>query len=171
MLEATGRGFAVGDAVDLVLAQWRVERPDVDTSPMAVLGRVARLSRLVEREMKEFLAHFDLEPGEFEVLTTLRRAGAADGLTAGAFLNAALVTAGAITNRIDRMAAKGLVLRVPDRADRRVVRIRLTDQGRERVDSMLAAHMARCATLLEPLDPPTQEAVAGALRTLLERFE
>ncbi|MEV0679225.1 MarR family transcriptional regulator [Actinosynnema sp. NPDC050436] len=161
----------MGDAVDRVLAQWRVERPDVDTSPMAVLARVARLARLVERENKEFLAHFDLEPGEFEVLTALRRAGSVEGLTAGAFLSAALVTAGAITNRVDRMAAKGLVRRVPDQVDRRVVRVRLTDAGLALVDSMLAAHMARCAALLEPLDPSTQAAVADALRVLLERFE
>ncbi|GAA1350658.1 MarR family winged helix-turn-helix transcriptional regulator [Saccharothrix algeriensis] len=161
----------MGDEVDLVLAQWRVERPDVDTSPVAVLGRVARLARLVDREVKEFLARFDLEPGEFEVLTTLRRTGSVHGLTAGAFLNSALVTAGAITNRIDRMAAKGLVVRVPDAADRRVVRVRLTDAGRELVDSMLAEHMARHAKLLEPLDAPTRAVVADALRTLLERCE
>ncbi|MEU4803859.1 MarR family transcriptional regulator [Actinosynnema sp. NPDC023587] len=161
----------MGDAVDLVLAQWRVERPDVDTSPVAVLGRVARLSRLVEREVKEFLAHFDLEPGEFEVLTALRRAGGEHGLTAGAFLDDALVTAGAITNRLDRMATKGLVRRVPDTEDRRVVRVRLTDEGRALVDSMLAAHMARCATVLEPLDPSSRETLADALRVLLERFE
>ncbi|MBB5953529.1 DNA-binding MarR family transcriptional regulator [Saccharothrix tamanrassetensis] len=161
----------MGDEVDLVLAQWQVERPDVDASPVAVLGRVARLARLVERELKEFLAHFELEPGEFEVLTTLRRTGGAEGLTAGAFLNAALVTAGAITNRIDRMAAKGLVERVPDGTDRRVVRIKLTDAGRVLVDSMLAEHMARYARLLEPLDPGTREVVADALRALLERCE
>ncbi len=161
----------MGDEVDHVLAQWRAQRPDVDTTPMAVLGRVARLSRLVERELREFLAHYDLEPGEFEVLTTLRRAGTAQGLTAGAFLNASLVTAGAITNRIDRMAAKGLVVRVPDATDRRVVRVTLTDTGRALVDSMLAEHMARYARLLEPLDPDTQEVVADALRTLLERCE
>ncbi|MBW4718226.1 MarR family winged helix-turn-helix transcriptional regulator [Saccharothrix obliqua] len=161
----------MGDEVDVVLAQWRVERPDVDTSPVAVLGRVTRLSRLVERELKDFLARYELEPGEFEVLTTLRRAGGADGLTAGAFLHAALVTAGAITNRIDRMAAKGLVVRVPDPVDRRVVRVRLTDEGRVLVDAVLGEHMARFARLLEPLAPETRSVVADALRVLLEGCE
>ena len=95
------------------------------------------------------LAALDLEPGEFDVLTTLRRAGSAQGMTAGAFLSASLVTAGAITNRIDRMAAKGLVRRVPDAADRRVVRIKLTDRGARLVDGMLAEHMRHYARLLE----------------------
>ncbi|MFE2755540.1 MarR family winged helix-turn-helix transcriptional regulator [Actinosynnema sp. NPDC059335] len=161
----------MADEVDLVLAQWSVQRPDVDVAPMAVLTRVTRLARLLERELREFVGRFDLEPGEFDVLTTLRRAGSPHGMTAGAFLSASLVTAGAITNRVDRMEAKGLVHRVPDAADRRVVRIRLTDRGRELVDGMLAEHMRRYARLLEPLDEPTRAVVADALRALLERCE
>lgn len=161
----------MADAVDLVMAQWSVQRPDVDTSPMAVLARVTRLARLLERELREFVGRFDLEPGEFDVLATLRREGAAHGMPAGALLSASLVTAGAITNRIDRMAAKGLVERVPDAADRRVVRIKLTDRGARLVDGMLAEHMRQYARLLEPLDGDTRAVVADALRTLLEQCE
>ncbi|MEU5694564.1 MarR family transcriptional regulator [Actinosynnema sp. NPDC020468] len=161
----------MGDAVDLVLAQWRVERPDVDTSPMAVLGRVTRLSRLLERDLKDFLACHDVEVGEFDVLTTLRREGSGRGLTAGAFLTGSLVTAGAITNRIDRMRSKGLVERRPDPGDRRAVRIRLTPRGRDLVDDLLAAHMSRQAALLEPLDADTRAVLVGGLRSLLQRCE
>ena len=161
----------MADAVDLVMAQWSVQRPDVDTSPMAVLTRVTRLARLLERELREFVGRFELEPGEFDVLTTLRRAGSSQGMTAGAFLSASLVTAGAITNRIDRMEAKGLVERVPDAADRRLVRIKLTDRGARLVDGMLAEHMRHYSQLLEPLDDDTKAVVADALRALLERCE
>lgn len=161
----------MADAVDQVLAQWSVQRPDVDTSPMAVLTRVTRLARLLERELREFTGRFELEPGEFDVLTTLRRAGSTEGMTAGAFLSASLVTAGAITNRIDRMEAKGLVERVPDATDRRLVRIKLTDRGGRLVDGMLAEHMRQYARLLEPLDEDTRAVVADALRALLERCE
>jgi DNA-binding MarR family transcriptional regulator len=161
----------MADAVDMVMAQWSVRRPDVDTSPMAVLARVTRLARLLERELREFVGRFGLEPGEFDVLATLRREGAERGMTAGAFLSASLVTAGAITNRIDRMAAKGLVERVPDTTDRRVVRITLTDRGARLVDGMLAEHMRQYARVLEPLDGDTRAVVADALRTLLEQCE
>jgi DNA-binding MarR family transcriptional regulator len=150
----------MADAVDLVLAQWSAQRPDVDTSPMAVLARVTRLARLLEREQREFAGRFDLEPGEFDVLATLRRAGSANGMTAGA-----------ITNRIDRMEAKDLVRRVADANDRRVVRIRLTDRGRRLVDGMLAEHMELYSRLLEPLDDDTKAVVADALRSLLEKCE
>lgn len=161
----------MADAVDLVLAQWSVQRPDVDTSPMAVLSRVTRLARLLERDLREFVGRYDLEPGEFDVLTTLRRAGSTHGMTAGAFLSASLVTAGAITNRIDRMEAKGLVRRVADAADRRVVRITLTDRGRRLVDGMLPEHMDNYARVLERLDHDTRVVVADALRVLLEQCD
>ncbi len=109
----------MADAVDAVIDQWRRERPDVDTWPVGVLGRIVRLSRVLEREQKEFFAEHGLEPWEFDVLTTLRRSGKPYELTAGALLKAAMVTSGAITNRIDRMEVKGLVERVRDFGDRR----------------------------------------------------
>src|SRR3954451_17130355 len=116
----------MADAVDDILAQWARERPDLDVSPMGIIGRISRLQMLLHRELREFFATRGLENWEFDVLAMLRRSGAPYELTAGALLKAAMVTSGAITNRIDRMEAKGLVERVRDAGDRRSVRIRLT---------------------------------------------
>lgn len=160
----------MADAIDAVIEQWRRERPDVDIWPMSTLGRIVRLSRILEREYKKFFAEHGLEPWEFDVLTTLRRSGEPDGMTANALLKAALVTSGAITHRIDRMEEKGLVERVPDPSDRRSVRIRLTPHGREIVDGLLSLHLAYAARMLQPLDPEAREQLASALRTLLESF-
>ncbi len=158
------------DAIDAVIEQWRSVRPDVDLWPMQVLGRIARLSRVLEKEQKKFLAEHDLEPFEFDVLTTLRRAGEPYELTASALLKSALVTSGAITNRIDRMEVKGLVERVRDRDDRRAVRIRLTPHGRDVLDAIFGLHVANMERILEPLDPLTREQLARGLRILLESF-
>jgi DNA-binding MarR family transcriptional regulator len=158
----------MADAVDAVIDQWRRERPDVDTWPVGVLGRIVRLSRVLEREQKEFFAEHGLEPWEFDVLTTLRRSGKPYELTAGALLKAAMVTSGAITNRIDRMEVKGLVERVRDFGDRRSVRVRLTPHGREVVDELLSPHLANAARMLRPLDQVKCEQLESALRTLLE---
>ncbi|HLG77752.1 MAG TPA: MarR family transcriptional regulator [Ktedonobacteraceae bacterium] len=158
------------DAIDAVIEQWRRERPDVDIWPMSTLGRIVRLSRILEREYRKFFAEHGLESWEFDVLTTLRRSGEPNGLTANALLRAALVTSGAITHRIDRMEEKGLVERVPDPSDRRSVRIRLTPHGREIVDGLLSLHLAYAARMLQPLDPEAREQLASALRTLLESF-
>ncbi|MBC6459377.1 MarR family winged helix-turn-helix transcriptional regulator [Actinomadura sp. HBU206391] len=158
----------MGDAVDVVLAQWRRERPDVDPWPMGVIGRISRLSRLLDRELKEFFAGHGLEGWEFDVLATLRRAGSPYELTAGALNRAAMVTSGAITNRIDRLAAKELVERVPDGTDRRSVRVRLTERGLATVDELVGLHVANEARLLAGLDPGERDQLVSTLRGLLE---
>jgi DNA-binding MarR family transcriptional regulator len=154
--------------VDAVTAQWRRERPDVDVWPMEVIGRVSRLSRLLERELRGPFAEHGLESFEFDVLATLRRSGAPYELTAGALLKAAMVTSGAITNRIDKLEAKGLVQRVRDSGDRRTVRIRLSERGLELIDELLVAHVANEARLLSGLAPADRDHLIVLLRGLLE---
>ncbi|SNR79665.1 MarR family winged helix-turn-helix transcriptional regulator [Actinomadura mexicana] len=158
----------MADAVDAILAQWGRERPDLDVSAMGVVGRISRAQSLLGRELKEFFAARGLESWEFDVLATLRRHGAPYELTAGALLRAAMVTSGAITNRIDRMEAKGLVERVRDTGDRRSVRIRLAPRGLEIVDELVGLHVANEERLLAALSPAERGRLAAALRTLLE---
>jgi DNA-binding MarR family transcriptional regulator len=155
------------DEVDAVLAQWRRERPDVDTRPIEVVGRLMRLSRIWNKEIKDFLATHGLEPSEFDVLSTLRRSGSPYELTPGEFLNASLVTSGAITNRIDRMEGKDLVIRVRDTKDRRSVKIRLTQHGLDVIDRVLPLHIANEARLLQALPETGLDQLAGLLSTLL----
>ncbi|MEV4222367.1 MarR family transcriptional regulator [Nonomuraea sp. NPDC049725] len=158
----------MADAVESVLEQWRRERPDLDVSPIGIVGRLMRLSRLWDKEIKDFLGEHGLEPGEFDVLSTLRRSGEPYELTAKAFLKASLVTTGAITLRVDRMAAKGLVTRTPDANDRRSVRIRLTPHGLELIDRVLPLHLANEARLVESLDAGERRRLEATLAGLLE---
>ncbi|MFC4123755.1 MarR family winged helix-turn-helix transcriptional regulator [Nocardia rhizosphaerae] len=158
----------MGDAVDQIIAAWGEVRPDVDVAPMAVVGRITRLSRVLERDLTEFFKGHGMEFWEFDVLATLRRSGGPEGLTAGALNRAAMVTSGAITNRIDRLAAKDLVVRVPDAVDRRSVRVQLTDKGRALVDEVLPLHMANERRLLGELSAGDSAALANLLRALAE---
>ncbi|MFF2196707.1 MarR family winged helix-turn-helix transcriptional regulator [Streptomyces sp. NPDC058157] len=157
------------DMVAAVAGQWQKERPDLADAlwPVEVLARIQRMTRIIDKYLKDFTAEHGLEVGEFDVLMTLRRSGPTDGLTAGALIPAAMVTSGAITNRIDRLEAKGLVERVRDGADRRSVRIRLTERGRTLADSVIVDHLAHYARLLAPLDRGDCDTLATALRTLL----
>lgn len=159
------------DAVDRLLAQWHQERPDVDVSPMAVVGRISRAARTLERGLQTEFARHGLQPWEFDILATLRRAGAPYELTAGALASSAMVTSGAITNRIDRLVARGLVTRDVDPDNRRTVRIGLTPEGRRLVDATLPHHVANEAALLEPLSPTERERLAQLLRKLLAAHE
>ncbi|MER7347946.1 MarR family transcriptional regulator [Streptomyces aurantiacus] len=160
----------MSDAVDAIIGQWEKERPELtdDLWPVQLIARVQRAHRLVDRELKAFGAEHGVESGEFDVLTTLRRSGPPYALTAGAFLKAAMVTSGAITNRIDRMEAKGLVERVRDGADRRTVKIRLTEHGKQLTDMLMVNHLSNLRRLLDGLDRAEVERAAELLRKLLE---
>ncbi|WP_230422490.1 MarR family winged helix-turn-helix transcriptional regulator [Catenulispora pinistramenti] len=154
------------DAVDAIIAMWARERPELDAAPMGIVGRISRLSRLLDRELKDFFAGHGLEFWEFDVLATLRRSGAPYELSPGALLKAAMVTSGAITNRADRMEAKGLVRRLRDPGDRRGVRIRLTPAGLELIEELMPKHVANERRLLAALDADAQGTLTDLLRTL-----
>lgn len=154
------------DAVDLITEHWGIQRPDVDVSPMEIVGRITRLSRILEQDLKRFFAGHGMEFWEFDVLATLRRSGGDTGLTAGALNRAAMVTSGAITNRIDRLEAKNLVRRVPSPDDRRSVFVQLTAEGRELVDHVLPLHVENEQRLLASLGAEDRAQLANLLRTL-----
>ncbi|MEV0649356.1 MarR family transcriptional regulator [Phytomonospora sp. NPDC050363] len=158
-------GETVQDNVDWRLDQWRKERPDIDPSPMGVVARIQRACRLLERELRDNFAAYDLQIWEFDILGTLRRSGSA--LTAGQLVESAMVTSGAITNRIDRLVAKGLVTREVDPGNRRSVQIALTPTGLELIDRVVVAHVDLEAKILDRLSPGDREGLAGLLRTLL----
>ena len=133
----------MGDNVDRVLQQWRAERPDLDTSPMGIIGRIQRASRRLERGLSENFARHDLQLWEFDILGTLRRAGPPYRLTAGTLSDSSMVTAGAITNRIDRLVDRGLVTRETDPHNRRSVVITLSQAGWDLIENVLVHHVAR----------------------------
>ena len=101
------------------------------------------------------------------MLSALRRAGPPFQLTPGALLRATLVTSGTMTNRIDRLAAAGLVRREPDPRDRRGVLVTLSKQGKAAVDAAFTDLLKREQGLLARLGPAERQALAGLLRTLL----
>jgi DNA-binding MarR family transcriptional regulator len=159
----------VQDAVDRILGQWQRERPDLagELWPMELVGRVQRLNRVLERELRTFYAARDLELWEADVLLTLRRAGPPYALTPGALIKAAMITSGAMTNRIDRLEAKGLVRRSPGADDRRSVRVALTPRALELIDSFLTEHLTNEARLFAGLSADERAQLAGVLRTAL----
>lgn len=152
--------------MDRILGQWATVRPDVDVSPLAVIGRVSRLSRLVDRRLGANFARFDLEDWMYDVLATLRRSGEPYTLTAGELSRQSMVTSGAITNRIDRLAARGLVERLSG-TDRRRVLVRLTEAGRRQVDGVIDAHLAVEHEILAGLPAAERARLADLLRDVL----
>ncbi|MCS6548315.1 MarR family transcriptional regulator [Curtobacterium flaccumfaciens pv. flaccumfaciens] len=155
------------DAVDRVLAQWGRERPDLDVRAMAVIGRIGRAEAILDRRVGAVLAEHDLLPGEFDLLATLRRSGSPHRLAVGQMLAATMVTSGAVTNRLNRLVAKGYVTRETDPANRRSVLVTLTDHGLKVVDAALARHVENERALLGTLSSDEEQQLAGLLRKLL----
>lgn len=159
------------DEVDRLVAAWRRERPDLDVEPLEVLSRVSRLARHLDRARRLAFSEHGLEPWEFDVLTSLRRAGAPYQLSPGQLLTQTLVTSGTMTNRIDRLAKKGLVERLPDPNDRRGVLVRLSPEGRDRADQALAGLLAQERAILAQLSRTQRADLAGLLRQLTAPFD
>jgi len=151
------------DTVDHIASQWRAVRPDVDTSPMQVIARVSRLSRLIDKRLAENFARHGLENWMYDVLATLRRSGQPYELTAGDLLRQSMVTTGAITNRIDRLQERGLVERVQG-DDRRKVIVRLTPAGLSLVDEVVHTQLQTEREILASLTPRQVSALENLLR-------
>lgn len=155
------------DGVEVVLAQWRSERPDLDTTAMGTIGRLSRVSHLVQQRLKANFARFDLEPAAFDVLATLRRAGPPYRLSPSSLVRTAMVTSGAITQRLDRLETRGLVRRAPDTSDGRGVVVELTAAGSALVDEVLPTHLDLLEGLLGGISPADRDALDRGLRALL----
>jgi DNA-binding MarR family transcriptional regulator len=154
------------DSVDAIVDQWRAVRPDVDVSPMGIVGRASRLSRLIDRRLEQNFQQFGIESWMFDVLATLRRTGEPYELTAGELVIHTMVTTGAMTNRIDRLEERQLVER-RSAGDRRKVVVALTVRGRELVDEVLLAHLATEREILAGLSTRQRAELVDLLRIVL----
>jgi DNA-binding MarR family transcriptional regulator len=158
------------DEVDDLLDAWARERGDLDLAPVSVFSRISRLAHHVDRARRAAFTAHDIEPWEFDVLAALRRAGSPYELSPGRLLRETLVTSGTMTNRVDRLTARGLVERHPDPSDRRGVLVRLTPEGKAAVDGAFAALLDAERDLLADLSPADRTTLADLLRRLLLPF-
>ncbi len=158
------------DEVDDLVEAWARERADLDLGPVAVFSRISRLAHHVDRARRQAFTAHDIESWEFDVLAALRRAGRPYELSPGRLLRETLVTSGTMTNRVDRLAVRGLVERHPDPSDRRGVLVRLTPEGKDAVDGAFAALLDAERDLLTGLSPQDQTELASLLRRLLVPF-
>lgn len=159
------------DRVDLIIEQWKRQRPDLDLTAMGMVARILRLSRVLEREINVLFERFGLNRGEFDVLAALRRSGHPFRLTPGQLADSLLISTGAMTNRVDRLVQSELVRRLDDESDRRVVVVELTARGRRLIDRMIDEHVNNERRLAEYLTRLEQRDLNGLLRNWLTSLE
>lgn len=156
------------DRASRAAVQWAVQRPELDMLPMEVLGRLNEASQLVVRERQTPLfARYGLQHGEFDALATLRRSGVAEGLTPTALFEAAMMSSGGMTARIDRLEKAELVERRPHPTDRRATLVRLTDKGFDLIESIMPSHEETTRDILAPLSLDEQKTLNALLARLI----
>jgi DNA-binding MarR family transcriptional regulator len=156
------------DRADVAAKQWARERPDLRALAMALFERLSEAADRVLREhMNPVFAKAGLQAGEFDVLATLRRSGAPYTLSPTQLCEAAMISSGGMTDRLDRLERAGLVVRRPDAKDRRGKRIALTDPGKRLIDEALSRHVANAERLLLSLTEAEQETLNALLKKLI----
>src|SRR5262245_49842790 len=130
------------DVIDRLLAAWLAARPELDPSPLALVGRVIVLAQHLEASVGAALEKHGLTLGQFDILATLRRHGPKGGLTPSELLRSVMLSSGGMTARLDKLEEAGLITRVADAEDRRKVVIELTAKGRRVIDAATATRFA-----------------------------
>jgi DNA-binding MarR family transcriptional regulator len=154
------------DGVDEIIEQWRRERPELDSSPIGVVGRISRLAREIEQRLEPVYREHGLESGWHDILATLRRSGPPYRLRPTELTGATMLTSSGTTKRLDKLEQAGLIARAPDPDDRRGTLISLTDEGKKVIDATTAAHLENERRILAGLSAADQRRLAELLRTL-----
>jgi DNA-binding MarR family transcriptional regulator len=158
------------DHVDELIEQWGRERPDLELEPMALIGRLGRVSTLVTRAVEAGFAEHGISVGEFDVLAALRRSGEPFRLRPTDLSRWLMLSPAGMTNRLDRLESAGWVQRVADPADRRSTAVQLTEPGRQLIDRAVTDHLANEARIVAALDDADRKALDRSLRTLLRHL-
>jgi DNA-binding MarR family transcriptional regulator len=152
------------DHVDVIVGQWATERPDLDSSPLHVIGRVSRLAELIDELLRPVFAAHGLGNGDFDVLATLRRNGSPFELTPTELGARTMVTSGAVTKRVDRLIGAGLVERRVSDSDARGRHVRLTERGKALMDDLYPVHLRNEERLLAGLTTAERDQLTILLR-------
>ena len=155
------------DAIDLLMGTWREARPDLDPSPLGIVGRVIVLAQQLEKSVEAALATHDLSLGQFDILATLRRNQPKGGLTPTQLLESVMLSSGGMTARLDQLMKAGLIARSADATDRRKVVVDLTSKGRKLIDAATATRFEEARDSLPKLKPAEMKVLEGLLRKWL----
>lgn len=159
------------DAVDRLVAQWAREKPDLETEPMAIMGRLLRVSKYMETQVAQLHKQYGLTFGEFDVLATLRRSGKPFQLTPSELIDSMMLTSGAMTNRLDKLTSKGLITRQSNQSDRRSLPVQLTKQGIVLIDRILEEHVQMQGQLVKGLSQEQKKQINQNLKCLMYELE
>jgi DNA-binding MarR family transcriptional regulator len=141
--------------------------PELDMTTEGIVERIAGLGRRFHRLMDETVAAEGLSSGEWKTLGHLTHTGPPYRRSPGKLAERAELSSGAMTNRLDRLEAAGLVRRLPDPDDRRGTQIELTPAGRKAYKGCVALQAAKESAIVDTLTDREKDQLNGLLRKLM----
>ena len=155
------------DGVDEKLEVLARELPQIDLPTEAIVQRIQKLAWRLNRSLNETAAAYGLSHADWSLLGSLRASGAPYRQAAGKLAQSVSITPGAMTSRLDKLEARGLVRRVPDPVDRRVLQIELTEEGDRIWSEAVGVQAEKERLVAAALDADEQEQLNGLLRKLM----
>ncbi len=154
------------DHVDRIIEQWHAEKPDLDVSPMAVVGRLTRAALAVESRLATTFVRYGLDASSFDVLATLLRSGAPYRIAPVELARDAMISTSAVAQRLNKLEARGLVLREANPDDGRGTLVTLTGAGRELVETVLPDHLETERAITATLSSGEQAQLVALLQRI-----
>ncbi|MDJ0386320.1 MarR family transcriptional regulator [Streptomyces sp. G-G2] len=158
-------------SLDEQIAVYQREFQDLDPQVEKVVSALSRLNRRMNVAYGRQTAALGISNAEWEVLKALVLAGDPYRMGPSELAKQLGLTPAAMTHRIDRMTADGLVTRERDESNRVRVIVELTDEGRSKwLDAMRAATVFE-EDLLQDLSTVERALLGDILTRLLDRVE
>ena len=158
------------DYLDQALLVWAREIPDLDPLTEGIVERIHILAHHLNVSSNETLAEYDLDRRSFKLLSRLRSFGPPYRRSAGMLADDMQLSSGAMTNRLDRMEAAGLIRRLPDPNDRRGTLVEPTEAGHAAWDHAVGTQARREAMIAAVLTDKEREQLHTLLRQLMRAF-
>jgi len=159
------------DYLDEVVEDWQRESPELDTSGLAIFGRIFAIWYHMEGRIDRLLKQFGVPLWGFDVLFSLRRVGKPYTLSPTQLMKACFLTSGAMTHRLDRLEQQKYIERHHSKDDRRSVDIVLTPSGKELVDRALPVRLEHGLEMLSHLSASENQQLTKLLRKVLVHME
>lgn len=153
----------MADHVERILDQWHKEKPGLDVSPMAVIGRLSRAALAVESRLASTFERHGLDASTFDVLATLLRSGAPYRITPATLARESMISTSAVAQRLNKLETRGLVTREANPDDGRGTLVALTSSGKDLVEKALPDHIDTERAILSPLTELEQTTLAELL--------
>lgn len=159
------------DIIDDLIIEWKVERPDLDASPMLIVGRILKLGKTLEKSAGKVLKGSNIHYTDLDVLATLRRSGTPYELTPTQLMQSVLITSGAMTTLLNRLTKLGLIYRSIDQKDARIKRAGLTKKGMQVIDESIEIRFDEANKAINMFNKTEQELLSKLLKKMLLHFE